>query len=199
MLRADKPLPGGASGVAGLDLLKNFDIELDLKHAKFNLFSQEHCPGNVVYWSPDYAEVPFDADESGHVSFAMSLDDRKVSVDFDLREGPSVMGSKTLRRLFDLTTAAPGMTEETHVWGTSWTYPFKTLSIEGLSIANPRIAIVTQEGHECRPETRWVNGREVTCYGDAELNLRSPVLKALRLYFAFKEKKLYVTPADAHI
>ncbi len=200
MLRADKALEGsGADGVVGLDLLENFDVELDLKAAKLNLFSQEHCPGNVVYWSRDYAEVPFKTDASGHVSFAMTLDNEKLTVDLDTREGLALMGNKTLRRLFDLTPSSPGMIAETQGTTTFWHYPFKTLSIEGVTIADPHVAILAQDGPECRPETHWVDGREQRCFGESDLHLRAPVLRALHLYFAFKEKTLYVTPADAHL
>ena len=200
MLRVDAALTGsGADGVAGLDLLENFDVELDLKAGKLNLFSQAHCQGNVVYWAPSYAEVPFKTDASGHVSFVMTLDDRKVTVDLDMREGSSVMGSKTLRRLFDLAPGSPGMVTETQGGTTFWHYPFKTLAVEGIAIADPHIAILSQDGPECRPEAHWIDGREGRCFGSSDLHLRAPVLRALHLYFAFKEKMLYVTPADAHL
>ena len=40
-----------SAGVLGLDFIGHFDVELDFKNRKLNLFSPDHCPGKVVYWS----------------------------------------------------------------------------------------------------------------------------------------------------
>jgi hypothetical protein len=42
-------------GILGMDFLSRFDIEPDVTKGKFNLYSQDHCPGQVVYWSDTYA------------------------------------------------------------------------------------------------------------------------------------------------
>ncbi len=38
-------------GVIGTDLLGKFDVDLDIAHKKLNLFSPDHCKGQVVYWT----------------------------------------------------------------------------------------------------------------------------------------------------
>ncbi|HTT98955.1 MAG TPA: hypothetical protein VMF58_12960 [Rhizomicrobium sp.] len=200
MLRANNPFRfgGEVAGVAGLDLLENFDVELDLNALKMNLISPNDCD-NKVYWAASYAEARLKKDVSGHITSEMELDDHRVTVDFDVSEGPSVIGSKTLKRLLDLTPQSPGMSEEVSDGDKVWRYPFKTLSLDGVVVNNPRISILNDDGPECRPEVQEVGGRTMRCFGLANLRLRAGPLKAMHLYFAFKDKKLYITAADAHL
>ena len=183
------------TGVAGLDLLENFDVELDLKNSALRLFSQDHCKGRVVYWADSSAVVPFDVDKSGHIAFAMQLDGKKVNVDFDVARGPALMPLPVAKRVFDLTGTSPGM--QALPQGTSYRYPFKSLSLEGIQIANPAIVLYPWTGPECRPNLHFVEGRESRCFGVADMRLRADELDKLRLYFAFKEKTLYATAADS--
>jgi hypothetical protein len=199
MLRSDTATAKlGVDGVAALDLLQNFDVELDLAAGKLNLFSPNDCE-RKIYWSPSYAEVPFKTDKSGHTEFAMRLDDQKVTVDFEVSDGNAVMGTNTLKRLFGLTPQSPGMVAETQGGETVWHYPFKTLAIDGIVINNPHITIRQDDGMECRSNWRDVGGRPVRCYGSSELHLRTGTLKALHLYFDFKDKTLYATAAGAKL
>lgn len=203
LLRKDEPLPGpgtGAVGILGLDLLRNFDVELDLKNRRLTLFSPNDCDGNVVYWTKgDFAKVALDDDPSGHVSFPMTLDGKEIDVDFDIGGDAARMGTGALRRVFDLTPQSPGVTGGMQDGVAIYRYPFKTLAVKGVEIHNPRIAIVPDEGAECRPVARFeIRGREKLCFGVATLRLKGSVLSALHLYIAFKEKTVYVTAAEAH-
>jgi predicted aspartyl protease len=200
MLRADKPFPfgGEVAGVAGLDVLENFDVDLNLNTLKLNLITPNDCD-EKVYWAASYAQARLKKDPSGHMTSEMELDGHRVTVDFDVSEGQSVMGSMTLERLLHLTLQSPGMTEGTSGDTKVWRYPFKTLSLDGVVINNPHIAILNDDGPECRPETQDVGAKTIRCYGQANLRLRAGPLKAMHLYFAFKDKKLYITAADAHL
>lgn len=200
MLRTDTyAAKRGVDGVAALDLLQNFDVELDLTARKLKLFSPNGCQ-NKAYWASSLAEVKFKSDRSGHTEFQMRLDGKDVTVDFEVSDGPSIMATNTLKRLFDLTPQSPGMVAEKTQQGEAiWLYPFKTLSIGDIAINNPRILIFQDDGRECRPQIQEVGGRTMACFGASELHLRGGSLKALHLYFDFKHKTLYATPADAHL
>lgn len=41
------------AGLLGANFLHHYDLELDLAQNKLNLFEQDHCPGQVVYWKAD--------------------------------------------------------------------------------------------------------------------------------------------------
>jgi len=185
------------TGVAGLDLLENFDVELDLKNSALNLFSQDHCKGQVVYWADSSAVVPFTTDASGHIAFKMQLDGKEVSVDFDVTRGQALMPMTAAKRVFDLSETSPGMQALPQGATTYYRYPFKTLSLSGLAIANPAIVLYPSSAPECRPNLHFIDGREARCFGMADMRLRAGELDKLRLYFAFKEKTLYATAAGA--
>ncbi len=45
-------------GILGMDVFAHVDVELDVANRKINLFSQDHCPGQTVYWSKTYDSAP---------------------------------------------------------------------------------------------------------------------------------------------
>jgi predicted aspartyl protease len=49
---------GEAVGLFGADYLQNYDVEIDIAGGKLNLFSQDHCPGQMVYWAPEFFKTP---------------------------------------------------------------------------------------------------------------------------------------------
>jgi hypothetical protein len=199
MFRVEGVLSGDPDvvGIAGLDLLANFDVELDLKNSRMKLFSQDHCNGEVVYWADRYAAVPFEKDPSGHITFEMMLDGKRVQVDFHIAEGAGAMDMRVAKRIFDLDENAPGMQLLRGPPAAAYRYPFKLLALEGIEVSNPTVAIFKREGTECRPYRPVQALQGKTCFGTADLNLRAAELRQMHLYFAFKEKMLYATAADA--
>jgi predicted aspartyl protease len=62
-------------GLLGPDIMSNYDVDLDFADAKFSLFSQDHCPGKVVYWTKDaHAAIPVTLDHYWHISAPATLD-----------------------------------------------------------------------------------------------------------------------------
>jgi hypothetical protein len=70
--------PAQPAGVVGMDSLAGFDVELDIAHHKLNLFSSDHCPGQVVYWADAYQKVPMRKSPLGIYYFPMELDGRQI-------------------------------------------------------------------------------------------------------------------------
>ena len=62
-----------------------------------------------------------------------------------------------------------------------YSYPFKSLSFGAVSVTNPHIEIVSDK-----------------VWGENRLLLGVDILRQLHLYIAYKERKLYVTPAQAN-
>lgn len=174
----------GVVGEIGLDKIERYDVELDLAHDKFKMFSQDHCKGQVIYWTDTAVSVPFVIqDRDRQFTVPMKLDDVPVNVLIDTAAPNSWMTAATAHRLFSSLPPA-----------------FKSLSIGGLAISNPDIAIL-QGGDErpCQGETHDDDTRhEYRCYGNGDLHLGLKQLRQLRLFIAFSEKTLYITAADAH-
>jgi predicted aspartyl protease len=199
MFRVEGALSGEPDvvGVAGMDLLANFDVELDLKNSRMKLFSQDHCSGKVVYWAGSYGEAPFEKDPSGHFTFTMRLDGERVHVDFEVTAGSAAMDMNVAKRIFDLNENSPNMQALQGRTQPAYRYPFKTLAMDEIAISNPAIVIYKREGPECRPYRPVQSFERKACFGTADLTLRDAELKQMHLYFAFKEKTLYATAADA--
>src|SRR5215467_12086098 len=76
-------------GILAGDLLTSFDAEFDFAKGKLNLFSQDHCPGKVVYWTQSgFAEIPFHLANgpiatNDHIDFQMTLDGHDLSTELD--------------------------------------------------------------------------------------------------------------------
>lgn len=187
------PKPGDTSvGVLGLDILSHFDVELDLKHSRLNLFSKDHCENIGAYWTKsNYAALSLTYDEVGHPYTDMVLDEKTVRVSFGLIPGHAHMSLKTAGRLFGIekNTYRLSKIENTPTnEAISYRYPFKSLSAGEITITNPAINI----------HTDWVDCRAVACSGISDVTLTQDVLSQLRLYFSFDEDLVYVTSADAH-
>lgn len=59
----DGRLPPELNGTLAPDILRAYDDDFDFANAKFTLFSQDHCAGNLAYWTHDpHAEIPFRVD-----------------------------------------------------------------------------------------------------------------------------------------
>ena len=201
----------GAAGALGARMFEKADMELDIAHSKMNLFAPDHCPEKVVYWTKTgFAELPFKKDMVDRITTNMVLDGVPVSVSLRT-SGQSDIGMNAMRRLFKLDETAPGMSVvETRSDGRKlYRYPFKTLTADGLTVANPNILILGQQiGEECngaaRPKDAKAAGHVsnagdeiVTCYGGPDLQLGLSVLSKLRLYFSSQEKLIYATGAGA--
>ena len=200
-LLVEKNLPAGVDGILSPEYLRNFDLDFDFAASTLNLFSQDHCKGQVVYWTKDYSEIPFRLSSAYHVSLPMTLDGREVAASLDTGASHTVISSQKAKALFDLTeknVVAEGETDDHK------TYRFQTLAIEGLSINNPLIVVHLDQAE--RAFQRKHGAEKTQHIIQYRIDLETPdivvgmnVLRKLHLYIAYKEKMLYLSPAAAHL
>lgn len=174
-----------SDGLLGPDILSNYDVDFDFAHAKFNLFSQDHCEGKVVYWAKDgaFARIPFSFVDHLHIAAPVVLDGKDVTAVIDTGAEQTMMSLSTARTLGIDVTAANVTKEKGSINGTAeamiYHYPFSSLSLQGITISHPDIAII--------PDFNLTG---------AQIVLGVETLRRLHLYIAYKEKALYVTPAE---
>jgi predicted aspartyl protease len=179
-----KKLGAEEDGALAPNILRLYDADFDFANAKFNLFSQDHCPGAVVYWTKDtYARVSFTVDRNGHIEVPTAVDGQPVKAAFDTGASRSFLSLETAERLFNFDEKSPLLkplndTGDSH----AFRYPFKTLTFEGVTVDNPDIVLV--------PDS--------VSHTKEKLILGMGILRQLHLYIAYNEKMLYVTPASAH-
>ena len=191
---------GVSDGLLSSDLLVRYDVDVDFGAGKLSYFSPDHCPGKVVYWHPEtVAEVPLTLREGSKFLVEVRLDGKPFHALVDTGATRSFISMPVARETFGLTQDSPGMTPAGDVNGdsrlSSYRYKFSSLTFEGVAVTNPAILLIPDRLAGSTIEA----GSYVASAGVKlpELVLGMDVMKHLHMYFAFNEKKLYVSAATA--
>jgi predicted aspartyl protease len=194
-----------AAGLLAPNLLRAYDVDLDFGDGKLSLISQKHCDGKVVYWPAEaVAVVPFRLNSSGHIMLPVELDGHRLTAQLDTGSTISLLNMNVAQSTFGL---SPGSLD-TPARGTlgptrTYTHKFKSLALEGIAVSNPSMALIPD-----LIRTKMLNPRDSmegdtrignpdTESGLAAMILGMDVLHRLHVYIAYKEEKLYFTPATA--
>jgi len=202
--------PNGVAGDLGTQLFEKVDLELDIAGGKFNLFALDHCPGKVVYWTKDYAQVPLKpARDLEYLRAELKLDGQPLTVSFSTA-GRSRIGMDAMRRLFNIDETSPQLTAvgQDLLGHKTYRFAFKTLTADGLIVNNPDIVVFDEPPKpECKeaphftdPETTvhsTEQPRLTRNFGCTDAVLGLSVLSKLRIYVSRKENLLYVSAAGA--
>ena len=204
MVQPEGMLTEQLDGILSPDFLSQFDLDFDFAAKKLNLFSPDHCEGKVVYWAPAYAVIPFKID-AGHIEVDVTLDGKDVKAVVDTGATRSAISSSATKKLFDFDPATEtaqkasasdsDLTNETD-------HRFQQLTIGGVTVSNPAFRVYEDKAEKAywQQHTDMIDrdplyGREGLVMAPITLGLN--VLSKLHVYIAFKEHKIYVTPADA--
>jgi hypothetical protein len=189
--------PGHFDGSLAPDFLLDYDADLDFAGLKLNLFSPDHCPGMVVYWwAPAVAVVPFELDKSGHATFDVVLDGRKVSAMLDTGSTNTNLNLTTARRAFNVDTNAPAVERIGRLKGNYsadiYRRHFKSLTIGNVTLANPVLVLLPDMISDQRPVTKLGSlfHRET---GLPSVVLGMSVLGKLHIYIAYRDRRLYIS------
>lgn len=169
---------GGAEGTLGPAFIAAYDVEIDPAHGKLNFFAPEHCPGQAVYWTnTPYAEIAFRVDRALHIIIPVTLDGKVMEAEVDTGSTVSWIDKDTAQSAFGwgpdaVPPAAPGEDER---W---YHYPFKSLSLNGVDVKNPKILVARNAHHE-------------------GLVIGMDVLSKLHTFISYSENKMYITGANA--
>lgn len=177
-------LSPGVDGLLGADFIAQFDVDFDFAAAKLNLFEPHRCPGRVVYWTQDEAAIaviPFETRPyDSHIEIAVAIDGKPIKAIVDTGASTSTLNVEAAA---GLGVATDGLKAVGNTADPNYTFPFKTLSFEGVTVTSPRIILVP---------------RDKSHFTDYRALLGITVLRQLHLFIAYKERKLYATAADAH-
>lgn len=171
-------------GTIAPDMLKHYDVDLDFAHGRMNLFSQDHCPGKVLYWTKgNYVAIPMRVVGSAHIRLPVTIDGKEISAIVDTGAVSSIM-SMHAASLLGVSEDSPdlklkkseGFRRKTRIYS----YPFKTLEMGGITVKNPHITVASNE---------FMGGFR------SDMILGMGILRQLHLYIAYKEEMFYITPA----
>jgi len=173
------------NGTLAPDFLRWFDVDFDFANAKFTLFRQDHCEGQVNYWTRLIpARVEIRLDSNTHLVVPLQLDGKSIDADIDTGAANSTGSLEAFENAFDTDENNKDLKLKSDGDGTFhvYAYPFKNLSFEGVSVQNPEITL--SPDRETHMRHKFIIGMNI--------------LRHLHLYVAYKEKAIYVTPATAH-
>jgi len=196
-------MPGLPPSVGSIALPGVFrmDYELDFAHNKLNLFSTNHCPGNVVYWTDKAAAIPYTIDKVGIPVFPIELDGKKIAAALQVGGSTTRLKTDFTKQLYGFDEHSLGVRSDTSDSGKTVNhYRAMKMTLPGLSVTNADVQLVPGLAKSC--ELSLDSGPEHSatykyCFGNPPLMLGLDVLQHLRLYFATEEHMLYVTAADA--
>ncbi|MGD0865352.1 MAG: aspartyl protease family protein [Rhizomicrobium sp.] len=190
------------AGTLGADLLRNYDVDIDTDTKTLKLFSQDHCPGKVVYWpNAAVSVVPIRVvASSGHIIVPVVLDGHNIDALLDTGAFGTILSQETAENTFGLQPNSPDMTPSGEFRGSVPVYrhTFKSLVLEGITIDSPTVYIwddQTKYGMQQSQHTGTrINDTNETS-GKTDMALGMQELRHLHLYIAYKEQKMYVSAA----
>lgn len=192
-----------AVGLLGASILTNYDLSIDFGAHRLDLISPNHCDGNVVYWPErPITEIPFKLKDRWKIILPVTLDGKEVMAQLDTGASRSTLLKDKAERSYNVvvgsadTPVAGNLNGEEGV--TTWKHQFKSLSLAGIEVANPVISIIPDKMSD--KLNTWSTGnlldRKAHDDNDPPMLLGMNVLRSLHIYIAYREKKLYITPAS---
>jgi len=170
-------------GTLAPQVLAVYDVDLDFGHGKFNLISQDHCPGAGVYWADAAATVPIEIKDRTHIRIPVTIDGKEIMATVDTGARTSFITMRAARRFLGIDEKDPALKLRGNIpvnglAGPVYNYPFKGLSFGGVQVNNPRIQMVADK-----------------VWAEDDLLLGIGILRQLHIYIAYKDKKMYISPA----
>ncbi|HXL99577.1 MAG TPA: aspartyl protease family protein [Rhizomicrobium sp.] len=205
------------AGIIGPDTLHAYDVDIDFGTQKLTILSQDHCEGKVIYWpATAVAVVPMRVlgtpgrigsgatFPSYHMLIQVALDGHPITAMVDTGAYNTTLTVPAAQSDMGLTLGSPdtpttGMLPD-RVGAYTYKHTFKTLDFEGITVANPHVDIIPDTLHakfENTPELGSRLGDPGKGEASEDMLLGMDVLRHFHIYIAYKEQKLYITPADA--
>ena len=171
-------------GSLGANFLKSFDIELNISAGKFGLYLQDHCEGQVVYWTKDvYGVVPLRKVQDTLIEADIVLDGQKLDALIDSGSPETTLSLSLAKKKFNLQPGSPGVEFLGSIRMASgasmeaYRYTFKSLKFGEVIFYDVPMVLAPIKGD------------------DMILGLNE--LKLMHVYLAYSEMKMYVTPVEA--
>lgn len=185
----DIPNPG-SGGILSAGFFQKYDIDLNFWGHRFNMFSPDHCAGQVLYWrAPGVAKLPFRL-KNGAITIRVTVDGREMDAAIDTGYPRSELQFDDADSFFYLTPSSPGVMRE----GAGYAYNFGVLSFGEVSIFHPHVALTHATGRAAYsgPQTGTLLRTSIASTQPA-LTIGTDLLRLLHVYISFKEKMVYVT------
>jgi len=168
-------------GHIGMDILSEFDIEFDFLNSKMKIFLHVDCDKSPVYWTDAYGDIPLVDNPFHYVVFNTDLDGKDTPTILGTAYRLTAMPRKIAGERFKIRPDSPeGACAKDAQKGDR----FSQLNVGGLSIRNPEIN--SDCNHPLCPTAETVV---------PQLGIGINHMKKLRIFLAWKQRKIYFSPA----
>jgi predicted aspartyl protease len=193
-------------GVLSLNFMLPYDIDVDFGTDKLNFFSQDHCPGGVLYWKAGaVTAVPF-AMEDGHIVIPVTLDGQSARAIIDTGASGTILRMDVARERYKLIPgdeATPEIEKKPDADSTEprrYSHRFKALAFGDIAVNNLPIGIMEDVWKRDAGSNQLVGDRTRTEKDRVallpEMIVGMNVMRKLHIYFAFAERKMYISAAS---
>lgn len=182
----DNRIPYALSGTLAPDFLSRYDVEFDFANAHMNLFAPGSCSGHAYWTKKPSGSVALVPNATNHIIASVEIDGQAVTALLDTGASRSDLSLETARQLFGaaMDPAALRPARRADAESGLYTYPFHTISIGGITLANPDIVLVPDAISRRPPHT-------------PRLIIGMGILRRLHLYVSYSQNQLTLSPADA--
>jgi predicted aspartyl protease len=169
----------GEDGLLGPDYLRNFDLDFDFAGNRLSLYRPRACAGKPPGTS-DYAAIDMDVTEQGHIRIPVTLDGKRLFAMVDTGAPGSLIAASEAKSNFGVQADSERRTITGGQGGTAevGVHDFGSLEIGKTVQAMPRLLVAADD------KTR---------FDQAAILLGMRQLRGLRLFIAYRERKLYVS------
>ena len=187
---------GGGAGLFSLNNMLPYDVDVDFGTDKLRFFSQDHCPGGVLYWQASAVGVAPITIESGRVTIPVELDGKALTGVIDTAAMTTSIKVAVAEKLLGLTMGSP---EAPTTTPGNYSRTVGSFRMGTLGVRNIKVAIESNGARQGGgPAVEAMNRSRAAqaALANPEVRIGMDLLRKLHLYMAFGEKKLYITPAS---
>ncbi|HWF63668.1 MAG TPA: aspartyl protease family protein [Rhizomicrobium sp.] len=207
-------------GLLATDLFPGDDIDMDFGARRLTTFAPDHCAGRVIYWPADHIAVVPITESHNLIIIPVMVGGHALNAVLDTGSQYTVMNMGVANHLFGLTPSSPNVTPLTEANGnksiTLYRHLFDKLTFEGVEVSNlqvyllpnqvavhdrPRSLFLLGPDHLQRTDTHMLESSgpltepESQTVSIPDVIIGMDVLRHLHVYFAAKERRLYITDA----
>ena len=190
--------PGNPVGLVSNDLLEAYDVEIDPAAGKVNMFSSDHCKGQVVYWANEYSKLPLFLNRIYQPEIEVQVNGETLRARIDTGMPTTTMRLAVARRLFGLSEAdAKSHSTITGIDGValdSFPHSFDSFTLGDITLRNTSMQIADIDvAHDAINTGTHMSG----AVRQPDLYIGMSLLRKLHTFIVYSEPAFYFTLASA--
>jgi predicted aspartyl protease len=190
---------GGPVGIFGADYLAQYDVEIDPTGGFVKLFSSDHCPGKVVYWTNEYFRLPAHLTLDHHLEVQITVDGKELKAMIDTGAPTTTMRLAAARDVFGIESPSPGAPAPGQVRGVdgvgieAFRHQFKSLTFGDITLNDTQMTIADID----QGKGGYSLGSRITGnHAQPDVIIGMSLLRQLHLVIAYSEPAIYFTVVE---